>query len=106
MQRRRQGPRFCGLIARPAKVFARCDTGSLALGALLQSTVAVMTRHEILFVIGAVFVTGSLMAVMIQVFWYKRHQNRVFLMAPIHHHFEQKAGKETTVVVPFLDYCP
>ncbi len=76
------------------------DTGSLALGALL-GTVAVMTRHEILLaVIGAVFVAEAL-SVMIQVFWYKRTKTRVFLMAPIHHHFEQKGWKETTVVIRF-----
>ncbi len=83
----------------PAKVFMG-DTGSLALGALL-GTVAVMTRHEILLaVIGAVFVAEAL-SVMIQVFWYKRTKTRVFLMAPIHHHFEQKGWKETTVVIRF-----
>ena len=72
------------------------DTGSLALGALL-GTVAVMTKHEILLaVIGFVFVAEAL-SVMIQVFWYKRTKKRVFLMAPIHHHFEQLGWKETTV---------
>jgi len=76
------------------------DTGSLSLGALL-GTVAVMTKHEILLaVIGFVFVIEAL-SVMIQVFWYKRTKTRVFLMAPIHHHFEQLGWKETTVVARF-----
>ncbi len=83
----------------PAKVFMG-DTGSLALGALL-GTVAIMTKHEILLaVIGFVFVIEAL-SVIIQVFWYKHKQTRIFLMAPIHHHFEQLGWKETTVVARF-----
>lgn len=83
----------------PAQVFMG-DTGSLALGALL-GTVAVMTKHEIvLAIVGIIFVIEAL-SVMIQVFWYKRTKTRVFLMAPIHHHFEQLGWKETTVVIRF-----
>lgn len=90
---------FLWFNSSPAKVFMG-DTGSLALGALL-GTVAVMTKHEILLaVIGFVFVAEAL-SVMIQVFWYKRTKKRVFLMAPIHHHFEQLGWKETTVVARF-----
>ena len=71
-----------------------------AAGACL-GTVAVMTKHEILLaVIGFVFVAEAL-SVMIQVFWYKRTKKRVFLMAPIHHHFEQLGWKETPVVARF-----
>lgn len=83
----------------PAQVFMG-DTGSLALGALL-GTVAVITKHEIvLAIVGIVFVAEAL-SVMIQVFWYRRTKKRVFLMAPIHHHFEQLGWKETTVVIRF-----
>ena len=90
---------FLWFNSSPAKVFMG-DTGSLALGALL-GTVAVMTKHEILLaVIGFVFVAEAL-SVMIQVFWYKRTKKRVFLMAPIHHHFEQLGWKEATVVARF-----
>lgn len=90
---------FLWFNSAPAKVFMG-DTGSLSLGALL-GTVAVMTKHEILLaVIGFVFVIEAL-SVMIQVFWYKRTKTRVFLMAPIHHHFEQLGWKETTVVARF-----
>ncbi len=90
---------FLWFNSSPAKVFMG-DTGSLALGALL-GTVAVITKHEILLaVIGFVFVIEAL-SVMIQVFWYKRTKTRVFLMAPIHHHFEQLGWKETTVVARF-----
>lgn len=83
----------------PAQVFMG-DTGSLALGALL-GTVAVITKHEIILaLVGIIFVIEAL-SVIIQVFWYKRTKTRVFLMAPIHHHFEQLGWKETTVVVRF-----
>ena len=84
----------------PAKIFMG-DTGSLSLGALL-GTVAVFNKMEILLaIIGIVFVIEAL-SVMIQVFWYKRTKKRVFLMAPIHHHFEQLGWKETTVVARFV----
>ena len=83
----------------PAKIFMG-DTGSLALGALL-GTMAVLSKQELLLaVFGFVFVIEAL-SVMIQVFWYKRTKKRVFLMAPIHHHFEQLGWKETTVVMRF-----
>lgn len=83
----------------PAQVFMG-DTGSLALGALL-GTIAVITKHEIvLAIVGIVFVLEAL-SVMIQVFWYRRTKTRFFLMAPIHHHFEQLGWKETTVVIRF-----
>lgn len=83
----------------PAQIFMG-DTGSLALGALL-GTIAVLSKQELLLAIfGIVFVIEAL-SVMIQVFWYKRTKTRVFLMAPIHHHFEQLGWKETTVVMRF-----
>ena len=90
---------FLWFNSSPAKVFMG-DTGSLALGALL-GTMAVMLKQEILLaVIGFVFVAETL-SVMIQVFWYKRTGKRVFLMAPVHHHFEQLGWKETTVTARF-----
>lgn len=90
---------FLWFNSKPAKVFMG-DTGSLALGALL-GTVAVIVKQEILLaVVGFVFVAETL-SVMIQVFWYKRTGKRVFLMAPIHHHFEQLGWEETTVVARF-----
>lgn len=83
----------------PAKIFMG-DTGSLALGALL-GTIAVLTKQEIILaIVGIIFVIESL-SVMIQVFWYKRTKTRVFLMAPIHHHFEQKGYPETCIVMRF-----
>ncbi|MBR5482668.1 MAG: phospho-N-acetylmuramoyl-pentapeptide-transferase [Alphaproteobacteria bacterium] len=83
----------------PAQIFMG-DTGSLSLGALL-GTIAILAKQDLLLaIIGFVFVAEAL-SVMIQVFWYKRTKTRVFLMAPIHHHFEQKGWKETTVVIRF-----
>lgn len=83
----------------PAKVFMG-DCGSLALGAVL-ATVAILTRREMtLFVVGLVFVIETL-SVMIQVFWYKRKRKRIFLMTPIHHHFEKKGYKEPDIVKAF-----
>ena len=76
------------------------DTGSLALGGLLGA-VAVATKHEIvLAVVGGLFVLEAL-SVMIQVAWFKRTGKRVFLMAPIHHHFEKLGWAEPTIVIRF-----
>ena len=90
---------FLWYNAPPAMVFMG-DTGSLAFGGALGA-IAVIAKHEIvLSIIGGLFVVEAL-SVMIQVFWYKRTKKRVFLMAPIHHHFEKKGWKESTVVVRF-----
>ena len=93
------GLAFLWFNAPPAAVFMG-DTGSLALGGTL-GTIAVVAHHEfVLAVIGGLFVAEAL-SVIIQVFWYKRTGRRVFLMAPIHHHFEQKGWAEATVVIRF-----
>src|SRR5471032_3492648 len=90
---------FLWYNAPPAMVFMG-DTGSLAFGGALGA-IAVITKHEIvLAIIGGLFVVEAL-SVMIQVFWFKRTGKRVFLMAPIHHHFEKKGWKESTVVFRF-----
>ena len=91
---------FLMFNAYPARVFMG-DTGSLALGAVL-ATVAILTRREVtLFVVGLVFVIETL-SVMIQVFWYKTHnKKRLFLMTPIHHHFERKGYEEPDIVKGF-----
>jgi phospho-N-acetylmuramoyl-pentapeptide-transferase len=76
------------------------DLGSLALGGIL-GTLAVLVRHEIVFAIMAgVFVMETL-SVIIQVASYKLRGKRVFLMAPIHHHFELKGWAEPKVIVRF-----
>ncbi len=90
---------FLWFNAYPALVFMG-DVGALALGAAL-GTVAVIIRQEfVLVIMGGLFVVEAL-SVMLQVGWYKRTKKRIFLMAPIHHHYEQKGWKETQVVVRF-----
>ena len=93
------GLAFLWFNAPPAAVFMG-DTGSLALGGALGA-IAVAAHHEIvLLVIGGLFVLETA-SVIIQVFWFKRTGKRVFRMAPIHHHFEQKGWAESTVVIRF-----
>ncbi|MDO5357033.1 MAG: phospho-N-acetylmuramoyl-pentapeptide-transferase [Conchiformibius sp.] len=90
---------FLWFNAYPAQVFMG-DVGALALGAAL-GTAAVIVRQELVLVImGGLFVVEAV-SVMLQVGWYKRTKKRIFLMAPIHHHYEQKGWKETQVVVRF-----
>ncbi|MEO0619154.1 MAG: phospho-N-acetylmuramoyl-pentapeptide-transferase [Pseudomonadota bacterium] len=101
---------FCGALigaglgflwynAPPAMIFMG-DTGSLALGGALGAT-AVATKHElVLAIVGGLFVLETL-SVMIQVISFKLTGKRVFRMAPLHHHFEQKGWEESTVVVRF-----
>ncbi len=99
------GLAFLWFNAHPAQVFMG-DVGALALGGAL-GTIAVIVRQEIvLFVMGGVFVVETL-SVMIQVVYFKYTKmrygtgRRVLLMAPLHHHYEQKGWKETQVVVRF-----
>lgn len=90
---------FLWFNAPPAAIFMG-DTGSLALGGLIGS-VAVATKHEIVMaVIGGLFVLEAL-SVIIQVGYYKMTGKRVFLMAPIHHHFEKLGWTESQVVIRF-----
>ena len=90
---------FLWFNAPPAAVFMG-DTGSLALGGALGA-VAVATKHEIvLAIVGGLFVVETV-SVIVQVLWYKRTRRRVFLMAPLHHHFEKKGWAEPTIVIRF-----
>lgn len=90
---------FLKYNAHPAKVFMG-DTGSLALGGALAA-VAVLTKTELLLIIvGGVFVVEAL-SVIIQVASFKTTGKRVFLMSPIHHHFELKGWSEKKVVTVF-----
>ncbi|MEX0607661.1 MAG: phospho-N-acetylmuramoyl-pentapeptide-transferase [Halofilum sp. (in: g-proteobacteria)] len=83
----------------PAQVFMG-DVGSLALGAAL-GLIAVIARHElVLFIMGGVFVAETL-SVMVQVASYKLTGQRVFRMAPLHHHYELKGWPEPRVIVRF-----
>jgi len=99
------GLAFLWFNAHPAQVFMG-DVGALALGGAL-GTIAVIVRQEIvLFIMGGIFVVETL-SVMLQVSYFKYTKKRfgvgrrILLMAPLHHHFEQKGWKETKVVVRF-----
>ncbi|TFL19898.1 phospho-N-acetylmuramoyl-pentapeptide-transferase [Jannaschia formosa] len=90
---------FLWYNAPPAAVFMG-DTGSLALGGAL-GTAAVVTKHELVWaIIGGVFVLEAV-SVIVQVTYFKATGKRVFLMAPIHHHFEKKGWAEPQVVIRF-----
>ncbi|MFZ1338981.1 MAG: phospho-N-acetylmuramoyl-pentapeptide-transferase [Paracoccaceae bacterium] len=90
---------FLWYNAPPAAVFMG-DTGSLALGGALGA-IAVCIKHEIvLAIVGGLFVVEAL-SVIIQVLYYKRTKKRIFLMAPIHHHFEKKGWAEPQIVIRF-----
>jgi phospho-N-acetylmuramoyl-pentapeptide-transferase len=96
---------FLWFNAYPAEVFMG-DVGALALGGAL-GVVAVIVRQEIvLFIMGGVFVVETFsVALQVLYFKYTKHKTgigkRIFLMAPLHHHYEQKGWKETQVVVRF-----
>ena len=101
---------FCGTLvgaglgflwfnAPPAKVFMG-DTGSLSMGGALGA-ISVITKHElVLAIIGGLFVVEAI-SVILQVTSYKLTGKRVFLMAPLHHHFEHKGWAEPTIVIRF-----
>lgn len=90
---------FLWYNAPPAAVFMG-DTGSLALGGALGA-IAVATKHEIVLgIVGGLFVLEAL-SVIVQVAYFKRTGKRVFLMAPIHHHFEKKGWSESQIVIRF-----
>ena len=101
---------FCGALigaclgflwynAPPAKIFMG-DTGSLAIGGALGG-LSVITKHEFaLAIIGGLFVIEAV-SVILQVGYYRLTKKRIFLMAPIHHHFEKKGWSEPTVVIRF-----
>ena len=99
------GLAFLWFNAHPAQMFMG-DVGALALGGA-PGTIAVIVRQEIvLFIMGGIFVVETI-SVMLQVTYFKYTKKkygtgrRIFLMAPLHHHFEQKGWKETQVVVRF-----
>ena len=101
---------FCGALvgaglgflwfnAPPAMVFMG-DTGSLAVGGALGAT-AVVTKHElVLAIVGGLFVLETV-SVIVQVVSFKTTGRRVFRMAPLHHHFEEKGWPESTIVIRF-----
>src|SRR3546814_875269 len=90
---------FLWFNAPPAMVFMG-DTGSLSCGGALGA-ISVVTKHElVLAIIGGLFVLETV-SVIVQVASYKMTGKRVFRMAPLHHHFEQKGWQEPTIVIRF-----
>jgi phospho-N-acetylmuramoyl-pentapeptide-transferase len=90
---------FLWFNAPPASVFMG-DTGSLSIGAAL-GTISIITKHElVLAIIGGLFVLEAV-SVIVQVASFKLTGRRVFRMAPLHHHFEQKGWEEPTIVIRF-----
>ena len=90
---------FLWFNAPPAKVFMG-DTGSLALGSALGA-ISVATRHEfVLAIAGGLFVLETV-SVILQVASFRLFGKRIFLMAPLHHHFEKKGWAESTIVIRF-----
>lgn len=90
---------FLWFNAPPAMVFMG-DTGSLSMGGALGA-IAVVTKHEIvLAIVGGLFVVETI-SVIVQVASFKLTGKRVFMMAPLHHHFEKKGWKEPTIVIRF-----
>jgi phospho-N-acetylmuramoyl-pentapeptide-transferase len=90
---------FLWFNAYPAEVFMG-DVGSLSLGAII-AVIAIMIRQEILFIIMSGVLLAEILSVMIQVSYFKMTKKRVFLMAPIHHHFEKKGLSEPKIIIRF-----
>ena len=90
---------FLWYNAFPAEIFMG-DTGSMALGGALAGFAIVMKAEVLLLFIGGVYLIEAV-SVIIQVFTFKYLGRRVFLMTPIHHHFEMKAWSETKIMVRF-----
>ena len=90
---------FLWYNAPPAMIFMG-DTGSLSLGSVI-GIIAVITKHEfVLLIIGGLFVLEAT-SVIVQVISYRLTGKRIFKMAPLHHHFEQKGWSEPTIVIRF-----
>jgi phospho-N-acetylmuramoyl-pentapeptide-transferase len=94
---------FLWYNAHPAEVFMG-DTGSMALGGAIAGFAIVTGTEILLLLIGGIFVI-EVLSLIIQVVWFKRTGRRIFLIAPIHHHFEMKAWSETKVMVRFWIVC-
>lgn len=84
----------------PAKIFMG-DTGSLALGGLMASVAALSSTELLMPIIGLMFVVTAVSDI-VQVLHYKRTHKRVFLMAPLHHHFEKKGVHENRIVLVYI----
>jgi phospho-N-acetylmuramoyl-pentapeptide-transferase len=94
---------FLWYNAWPAEIIMG-DTGSMAIGGALAAFAIVMKTELLLLLIGGIFVIEAL-SVILQVFTFRYMGRRIFLMAPIHHHFEMKAWSETKIMVRFWILC-
>lgn len=90
---------FLWFNAHPAQIFMG-DTGSLMLGGTIGVGAAIIKQEFLLPIIGGIFVVEAL-SVLLQVFSYQVFGKRIFLMSPLHHHFEKKSWAETKIVVRF-----
>ena len=90
---------FLWFNAPPAMVFMG-DTGSLSLGAIIGITASAVRHELVLIIIGGLFVLETV-SVIVQVLSFKITGKRIFRMAPLHHHFEQKGWAESTIVIRF-----
>lgn len=90
---------FLWYNANPARIFMG-DVGSLAIGGFIGTSAIILKQEILLVIIGGIFVAEAL-SVIIQVLFYKLCKKRVFLMAPLHHHFEKMDIAENTVVIRF-----
>src|SRR5690606_20457395 len=96
---------FLWFNAHPAEVFMG-DTGSLAIGGALGVVAILLTSECLLAIVGGVFVLEAI-SVLVQVSWFKYavrtrgHGERVFLMSPLHHHFEKAGWAESKIIVRF-----
>ncbi|VAW48053.1 Phospho-N-acetylmuramoyl-pentapeptide-transferase [hydrothermal vent metagenome] len=90
---------FLWFNAHPAQIFMG-DVGSLAIGATLGGMAIAVKQELVLFIMGGIFVAETI-SVILQVISYKLRKKRIFLMAPLHHHYEQKGWHESQVIVRF-----
>ncbi len=91
---------FLSVNAYPAKIFMG-DTGSLALGGFIATVTCLSGRELLIPIMGLMFVLSALSDI-IQVLHYKRTKRRIFLMAPLHHHFQKKGVNENRIVVIYI----
>ena len=90
---------FYGYNAYPAKIFLG-DVGSLSIGSLF-AFLAILMQIEVYFAIAAGVIVLETLSVMVQVLSFKLRGRRIFLMAPLHHHYELLGWKETTITARF-----
>ena len=90
---------FLWFNAHPAEVFMG-DTGSLALGGAIGVSAIVVKKEFLLIIAGGIFVLEAI-SVILQILYFKSTRKRLFMLAPIHHHFEMKGMLETKVTIRF-----